>query len=52
MSASNANAAGATNLPTNPLITAILETSHLKLTVPGVDPAPAKAAPPAQGTRS
>lgn len=52
MSPAAASTAGLANSPADPLITAILETSHFKLTIPGVDPAPAKAAPPDQGTGS
>lgn len=43
---------GLANSATDPLITAILETSHLRLTIPGVDGSPSSAAPLAQGTGS
>jgi hypothetical protein len=47
MSPCGAMTSGLANSPTDPLITAILETSHLRLAIPGVDAA--KAAPLAQG---
>src|SRR5205085_2652633 len=46
MSLSGVAPPGVTNAPTDPLITAIVETSHLKLTIPSVETTPAKAAKP------